>query len=258
MSNKSSAGKGGKGRGPQRAREEAARQMAAKRRAELRQRAIWVTAIVVVVVVAAGLIGYILYQQSKPKPAAAAPKAATSTAGIPYGKASAPVTLDLYEDFQCPNCRDFEQTVGPTITKLVDAGKAKVVFHPIAILDRSSSGTKYSTRSSAASGCASDAGVFQKYVDILFANQPAEGSSGLTNTKLVDLGKQVGATSASFAGCVTSQKYAGWTGNVTDKSSKRGVQSTPTAFVNGTELDRAAYTPNGLTAAVSKAGGKAK
>lgn len=227
--------------------------MAAKRRAEQRQRAIWVAAIVVVVIVAAGLIGTIIYRQNKPKPAGPQPKAATSTSGIPIGTASAPVTLDLYADFQCPNCRDFEKTTGSTITTLVSQGKVKEIFHPVAILDRNSS-TNYSTRSSAASGCASDAGVFKKFADLLYANQPAEGTAGLPNSQLVKYGQQAGASSSTFAACVNSQKYAGWTAKVTDSFSKRGLNSTPTVLIDGKQLDRTTgYSPQGLTAAVNKA-----
>ncbi|MEK6439219.1 DsbA family protein [Pseudonocardia sp. T1-2H] len=58
--------------------------------------------------------------------------------------------------FQCPACKAYEQQIGPTIDQLVTDGQAKIVYHPVAYLDRFSS-TQYSTRSSQASACAPDA-----------------------------------------------------------------------------------------------------
>jgi protein-disulfide isomerase len=52
--------------------------------------------------------------------------------GEQRGSASAPVLVEEYGDFQCPHCADFQRTVGPTVDKLVDSGKIRFVFHPIA------------------------------------------------------------------------------------------------------------------------------
>lgn len=252
MSKKSSAA--GKGRGPQRAREEAARRLAAKRRAEQRQRAIWVAAIVLVVVIAGGLISYIVYHQHQPKATGPNPTIATASLGIPIGKASAPVTMDLWGDFQCPACDQFEKSTGATINKLVAQGKIREVFHPVAILDRESD-TQYSTRSSAASACVAEYGgatAYEKFITLLYDNQPAEGAHGLPNSQLISYGTQAGVNNAKFADCVNNQTYAGWTAKVTTAFTKNGLSSTPTVLLNGSQLDRNSYTPQGLTAQVEK------
>ena len=75
------------------------------------------------------------------------------------GQASAPATIDVYLDFQCPVCKTFEERADATIDELVAAGQAEVVYHPVAYLDRLSS-TRYASRAAQASGCAADAGVF--------------------------------------------------------------------------------------------------
>jgi hypothetical protein len=87
-------------------------------------------------------------------------------------------TIDIYLDLQCPACKTFEERADPTIDELVAAGQAKVVYHPVAYLDRFSS-TRYASRAAQASGCAADVGVFPAYLDLLFAEQPAENSAGL-------------------------------------------------------------------------------
>ena len=106
-------------------------------------------------------------------------------------------------------------------------------YHPIAILDRASNGTEYSTRAAAASAAAAEGGKFAEYHQALFANQPAEGSAGLTNAKLIELGKSVGLTDAAFADAVTDKTYEAWVTKVTDTASSRGVTGTPTVLVNG-------------------------
>jgi protein-disulfide isomerase len=71
---------------------------------------------------------------------------------------------------------------------------------------------------------------------------------------LVSFGKQAGITSPDFATCVTTTKYSKWaTNGVEREAQNRGVNTTPTVFINGKELDRTQYTPAGITAAVAAA-----
>lgn len=206
----------------------------------------WIVAGVVVVLLFAAAVGYGVYRAQQPTDVAV-PAGATAT-GVVVGAADAPVTVDLYLDFQCPACRAYEQAAGATIDQLVASGAAKVVYHPLAYLDRYSS-TAYSSRSAAASACAAQAGVFPAYVTALYANQPPENSAGLPDEQLVALGQQVGAGDG-FAACVADGRYAPWVAQVTDAASKANVTATPTVLVNGTEIER---TPEALQQAVAAA-----
>ena len=190
---------------------------------------------IAVIAVFAGVVGFGVYRASQSGADAAAPPNATA-AGVPVGSSGAPATVDLYVDFQCPACRAYEQQVGPTIDELVAGGAARVVYHPVAYLDRFSS-TRYASRSSAASGCAAEAGVFPRYAQLLFANQPPEGGDGLPEEQLIALGGQAGA-GPGFAECVSSDRYAGWTAALTDEASQAGINATPTVLVNGREIER--------------------
>jgi protein-disulfide isomerase len=191
---------------------------------------------IVVVVLFAAAVGFGVYrsQQAASGPAAVPPNA--TAAGVTIGQSSAKATIDVYADFQCPVCRDYEQQSGATIDQMVASGQAKVIYHPIAILDRFSS-TQYSTRASAASGCAAAAGVFPQYVKLLYANQPPENGNGLPTEQLVSLGRQAGATGPDFATCVTDQTYKAWAASLTDQASKAGVNATPTVKVNGQAIE---------------------
>lgn len=188
-------------------------------------------AVIIVVLFAAGIAAGLYVSQREPSNFAVPPHATPT--GVILGQPDAPVTVHLYEDFQCPVCRRFEQRVGDTIDQLVASGKIRAYYHPVAFLDAASS-TNYSTRASAASGCA--AGVYGRFAELLFANQPPEGGNGLSEQRLVELGRKAGADGDQFAECVRSQQYSDWTAHLTRVASKRGVRATPTIIVNGQKL----------------------
>lgn len=191
---------------------------------------------IVVVLLFAGAVGFTVYRAQHQATAGLAVPANATAEGVPVGKSDAPNTVDIYLDFQCPVCKAYEQQSGPTLDNLIDTGAAKVVYHPVAFLDRMSN-SQYSTRASEASGCAAQAGadVFRKYVKLLYENQPPEGGNGLPDSQLVSLGQQAGA-GPDFAGCVSGHTFASWTAKLTDTASKAGINATPTVEVNGKQI----------------------
>jgi protein-disulfide isomerase len=237
--------KAGRDRG--RAKRIVEQQRAAERR---RKVTLWTTIGVVVVLVVAGLTGWVVVAgQNDGK--VTTPSVAVDS-GTAFQVGSGPVTVDLYEDFMCPICHEFETQDGATIKQLVDANKVTVRYHPVAILDRESNGTEYSTRAAGAAAAAAEAGKFIEYHDVLYQNQPSEGSNGLTNAKLIELGKSVGLTGSSFADAINNKTYTAWAGKVTDTFSSRGYTGTPTIVVAGKQLT-GVPTPAQLTQAVDKA-----
>jgi protein-disulfide isomerase len=219
-------------------------QIAAENR---RRRTLWTTVIAVSALVIAGLVGWGVYAGQRSGDAVPPPNA-TATSGIAVG--SGPVTVDVYEDFMCPHCKVFEDQSGATLDQLISSNRARVVYHPLAFLDGSSS-TDYSTRSAAAAACADEGGKFREYAEALFARQPAERSAGLSDGELISIGTSVGLTESSFGACVRDGKYKPWVAAVTDAASACGVNQTPTVRVNGQPVTD--LTPAGLTAAVNAA-----
>jgi protein-disulfide isomerase len=201
-------------------------------REKRRSRTLWTSIAAVAVLVIAGLIGWGVVASQDSGSYTAPPGAVENGTGIKVG--SGPVQIDVYEDFICPACGQFEQQTGGTIDQLVAEGKATVVYHPLAILDRAST-TDYSTRSSAASGAAAEGGKFREYAKALFAQQPAEGSAGLSDDQLIQIGRSVGLGDA-FAQAVRDGKYKPWTAHVTDEASGDGVTGTPTVRVGGKDV----------------------
>jgi protein-disulfide isomerase len=141
--------------------------------------------------------------------------------------------VDIYEDFQCPICQQFEGLNGKYINSLVTDKKATVKFHTLSFIGPES------VRAANAGACANDEGKFVDMHLSLYANQASSENSGaLTNDRLIEIAKASGISSSKFSDCVKSGKYLGWVGKVADAASKSGVSSTPTVFVNGKEIDR--------------------
>lgn len=262
MSKNSARSTVNKGKGAQsRARQVAAQRLAAQRR---KQRIVSFSIVAVVVIAVLAVVGVVsvtvFNQVNKPKAPLAAPKGGTND-GIYVGPASAKATVDLYIDFMCPICNQFEQTTGPTLDKMVQASQIRIYYHPVAYLDRASQGTNYSTRASGAAACAADAGVFDKYRSVLYQNQPQENTPGLTNAQLIQYGTQAGVKdTAAFEKCVNDGKYSTWTATLTEAASKGGVGGTPTVKVNGTVVGGKDTVPNTqqVTDAINKVLGTAK
>jgi protein-disulfide isomerase len=158
-------------------------------------------------------------------PAGTAPDAE----GIVIG--SGPARVDLFIDFLCPFCRQFEEASGAVLQTIAAAGMGSLVYHPLGFLDRLST-TRYSTRAAAASGCASDRRKFAEYKDVLFADQPEEGGPGLSDEQLAELGLALGLD-PGFARCIGEGRYLEWAEYVTARALERGVSGTPSVFVDG-------------------------
>ena len=156
-----------------------------------------------------------------------------------------PVTLDLYEDFQCPSCRELQQTSGKTIDELEKTGKVTANYYMMSFLGPES------VRAANAGGCAQDQGKFKPFYDYLYAHQPAEKTGGYTTDDLIAAGRAVGITNPAFDECVTSMKYQNWVTNVNDTAGQK-VTGTPTLFVNGQQVENP--TPENLKNAVNQAG----
>ena len=126
---------------------------------------------------------------------------------VTVGKPGAKATIDVYADFLCPICGEFEKQYKGQIEQAINDGKLQVRYHMVPLLNQRSSPPGYSLDSANAALAAADAGKFLQFHDALFANQPEEGKRGYDKTQLIQLGKDVGITDPAFAQTVNAGTY---------------------------------------------------
>lgn len=165
---------------------------------------------------------------------------------------NAPV-LDIYEDFQCPACKMFEETSGDTIKRLAAEGKVKVVYHPIVLFGQEPLRGN-SLRASTALRCVPGDRPWMALHDRLFKEQPREGDVGFAVDDLVAWGKEAGVTDADFESCVRGQQGASEQLDYSSRTMQSAkIQGTPTVKLDGKELGDTAFIPGSLEKAVLEA-----
>ncbi|MEV6287044.1 thioredoxin domain-containing protein [Kribbella sp. NPDC051770] len=170
----------------------------------------------------------------------------TNGQGVKVGQASAKVNIDVYLDFRCPHCKDFEDESGDAIDKLVDDGTATLTYWPMMFVNPDNS-----PRLANAFAAAAAEGKARSYANELYA----DFAKSWTEEQLIELGKQLKVDDAKFEAAVKDNSHAGWLESVAQAADNRKVEGTPTVFVNDKQLPADALTPEGITAAVTEAKG---
>jgi protein-disulfide isomerase len=152
--------------------------------------------------------------------------------GRAIGPSSAPATLTVYSDFQCPACDTFATKMGPELVKdYVGAGKLRIVYKDFAFIGPESDAAAVAAR------CAGDQGLFWPYHDYLFANQKGENLGNFNRDRLIQIARAVGVKDeATFTSCLDTQPPLDATKAETAEGQGLGVQSTPTLFLNGEKI----------------------
>lgn len=189
-------------------------------------------AVVVVLVAIGGLVVFLNNQATAPGVAPKSDIINEETGAISFGDGEDEV--DTFVDFMCPICGDFEKQYGEQLQAAAADGKITLNLHPISILDRYSQNTQFSTRAAAAVYCVAEKApeAALDYFNLLFENQPAENTAGLTDDELAAFAEQAGGGAA--ADCITDGTYMDFVG---DQTRNHEIQGTPTIEVNGKRLD---------------------
>lgn len=241
-----------------RARQRSQELRSAQAAADKRRRLLWqlglfgVVAVVAVLLTVAVLAG----RDGGGSGTEAAPDGVTSDGSIVVGPESAPVTITMIEDFQCPACAQFEAANQELLDSYAASDDVRLEYRPIAFLDNASS-TEYSSRALNAAACFVDQRPddWRAFHQTLYEQQPPEGSAGLSDAQLVELGVGAGASESSFSACVEERRFRGWAEETTQRAlDLPGFEGTPTVEVNGTKVDTP--TPENLQAAVEAASGQ--
>ncbi len=203
---------------------------------------------IAVITAAAVLIGVVLLAanvlRSQPPTAVtivapAEPAPAALASGQTLGQANARVTLDVYVDFQCPNCKAYAQEVEPRlVNQYVRTGQARMVLHDLAFLGPGSNPAgDESIQAAAAARCAGDQGKFWAYQEYLFANQgPVENGGTFNRTMFDAIATRLGLGLRAFDTCLADPARVKAVQAATAAAIAGGIKGTPTILVNGTAL----------------------
>jgi protein-disulfide isomerase len=144
------------------------------------------------------------------------------------GRASAPITLIEFSDFQCPFC----QRVAPTLKRVRETygDKVRIIWKDFPLTQIHPQAFK----AGEAAHCAGDQGKYWEYHDRLFANQQL-----LQPDDLKKHAAEIGLNAAAFGTCLDSSKYGERVRNSIAEGTRLGVNSTPTIYVNGRVLSGA-------------------
>lgn len=167
------------------------------------------------------------------------------------GVVDAPVTLDLYYDYLCPACGAFESINAGDLSRLIGQGTLRVNLHVMAFLDDQSQGTAYSSRAGNAyaevvNGAPDQVWAFHT---ALYAEQPQEGTEGLSDQEIEDLAVRAGVP-AEVAAEFTRGRYRDWVARSTQDAFDAGITSTPTVTIDGDAFTGDWSTPGELATAI--------
>lgn len=148
--------------------------------------------------------------------------------GTAWGPVDAPVVIEEYSDFQCPFCGQFATITGEQLKQAyADSGLVRFEYNHFAFLGPES------LRAAEAAECAAEQNLFWPYHDIIFNNQSGENQGNFSDPALRNFAIVAGLEMEAFDECFSSARYRQDVRAGNSEASNRGVNSTPTFFVNG-------------------------
>ena len=122
------------------------------------------------------------------------------------GPADAPVTIEVWSDFQCPACGFFAQVDRARPHRGVRPHRhVRLVYRDIAFIDGGDPNGE-SHQSAAAARCAGDQGKFWQYHDYLFENQDGENKGAFRRESLDQIATAVGLDMAAYGSCMDERR----------------------------------------------------
>ena len=168
--------------------------------------------------------------------------------GLALGSATAPVTVDLWSDFQCPACAVFTRTMEPALVRdYILPGKVRLVYHDLSFLGSESVDAAIAARVAAQSN------KFWAYHDYLFANQRGEQQGAFVQARLEAIATTIGLDLDEFR---AAQRDPGIRQAVVQQQStgaSAGIAQTPTLIVGSQKFAGVPRTYSDLQAAINQA-----
>jgi protein-disulfide isomerase len=145
------------------------------------------------------------------------------------GKASAPTTLIMYGDLQCPICKEYVETILPKIINTdVKTGKVKLIYRDFIII------SEESIPAGEAALAAGEQGKGWTFIETFYRNQGEERSGYVTEEFLESIGKASGIPDmAKWNKERKSGKFKKTVESTTEQADKLGFTGTPSYAIEG-------------------------
>lgn len=155
--------------------------------------------------------------------------------GRALGRADAPVTLEVWSDFQCPACGQFAELVEPQLVRTyVTTGTLRLVIRDAAFQGaRVGAAYDESVEAGAGARCAAAQGRFWPFHDWLFANQVGENEGAFRDERLRAIATAAGLDVVAWDACRATGEQQTAVRAETQQGVGRGVSATPTLYLNG-------------------------
>jgi protein-disulfide isomerase len=155
--------------------------------------------------------------------------------GRTLGSPTAPVTVEIWSDFQCPGCRQLAQRAEPAlIEQYVVPGVARLVYRDAAF-QGARVGGPYDESVEAAAGarCAAEQNKFWVMHDWIFANWNGENEGAFRAERLRAIAAEAGVDIAAWDACMATGEQQQAARDETSTGVAAGVHVTPSLFING-------------------------
>lgn len=181
-------------------------------------------------------------QESDASPAAspeASPAAGDALTGYLVGDPDAPVTLQVYADYQCPHCRTFASTIEPQlIADYVATGDVRIEYLDFTVvgvpsIDALPDDTLESVQAAEAAMCAAEQDAYLDYRTALFTGEMQPNSGAFSNDNLVAIASDLDLDVNRFTDCLENGVYEDAVIAFVYQAIDRGVQGTPSFSING-------------------------
>lgn len=154
--------------------------------------------------------------------------------GLALGRENAPVTILEFADYSCPHCAQFAAFNGRLLRQNFVEGGGPVRW---VLYDYVLGSFPNSVSASLAARCAGEQGRYWPMHDLLLARQARWARESSPGGVYRDLAEEIGLDRGQFDECMDERRYLEEIAAARKYGDQLGVNSTPTLFLNGRQLD---------------------
>jgi protein-disulfide isomerase len=148
--------------------------------------------------------------------------------GFAYkGDPSAPVTVVEYSDFQCPACASAEEALGSLLDQYAEQGRIQFIYHEFPLPQHTNA-----IPTAAAARCAGEQDSYWQMHNLIFARQREWSNDRNITPRLTRYAEEISLERGAFEQCLSGGTYTQALQAAAQSGQQRGVNATPTFFVN--------------------------